>query len=615
MKRFIFLSFLFYNLTMHGQDTTRVNINLNDLENEIISVKVYPPAEKTTWEYVIPEIIPGTYMKVNYFQFYQKLQAFDTEGNKVKVRRTKNIFKLSGDKPISYIHYTVEATLGNRRIWDNILACGGSVYNKESALINFQVVNGYFEGYQDQAFQIEVNKPEGFYGASSIDKISTSEDTDVLLSDNYAELVDQPILYSKPDTSSFQVNDNTFQIAVYAEAGNITSALLKPRFETLMYEIDSFSGLTTEDDYYFILYFVDEENQKGLFKNFGKGSALEHKNSSIYYDDDIIYDSTFSFYNWIGAHEYYHTITPLNLHSEKIGDFNFRKADMSGHVWMYEGITDYLAMLLNSQSSKLLNSARRDLAYATQTSLKKSNQSMTESGRNIIRKRNIFSWINKVFQILNFYEKGKLIAFAMDLELMERSNGERRLLDVMLEMKADYHGAQFDDTELLSILEKYTYPGFEEQFKPYIEGTELPPYETYFEKMGWTFYPKGTKLPTYGKFYFSKDSTTDNYYVPWQNGNALDLAVGDTLFTVNNIPVREFMDTKFAFYETIIYPKEGDHIRLQVKRSGKLVELSGKPKLKKLKLARIKIHSDRSEAQKSFSDMYFYRDPELDDQK
>ncbi|MEM1137648.1 MAG: hypothetical protein AAGI07_17550 [Bacteroidota bacterium] len=236
-----------------------------------------------------------------------------------------------------------------------------------------------------------------------------------------------------------------------------------------------------------------------MFKYFGTGSALEHKTSSVYYNTDRYYDSTFSYYNWIAAHEYFHTITPLNLHSEKIAKFNFQEADMSRHVWLYEGITDYFAMLLRAQLSGN-RSAAGNMAWATSTALKHSKQSMTKSAKNIIRKQNIISWIRKIGHIGNFYEKGKLIALGMDIELMERSNGKRRLLDVILEIKKNYDGTFFQDSALFTVMEKYMYPGFKDYCRKYIEGTDIPPYESYFKKLGWTFYPKNSKLSTYGNF-------------------------------------------------------------------------------------------------------------------
>lgn len=606
MKLYLFAILFFSQLLVQAQDTTRVTVDLNDIGNKVVSVRVYPPTEKTAWEYVIPEVIPGTYMKVNYVRFFDRPEAFDLGGNKARVKRSKNVFSISGKNAISHLSYTVKPTLEDQKVWDNILLCGGSAFKSECALFNFQVINGYFEGFEKQPFKIEVNKPTGFFGASSMKKASSSENKDVLVAGNYFELIDQPILYSKADTSSFRVGDNRFHIAVYAESGNVSSELLRPRFDTLMQEIDSYSGFTSADDYWFLVYLADPNQGKGLFKDFGKGSALEHKHSSVYYNEDITYDSTFSFYSYVGAHEYFHTITPLSLHSEKIAEFNFRKADMSRHVWMYEGVTDYLAMLLQVKSGRGRSSSQ--LAFATQSAMDRSRQSMTESGRDIIARRNIFSAINKFKDVANFYEKGKLIAFAMDMELDKRSNGERRLLDAMLVMQRDFKDKPFDDTELLSILEKYTYPGFELEFKPFIEGTELPAYETYFEQFGWTFYDKKAKLPSYGRFYLRKNRKSKQFYVWKKKSNELGFSKGDTILAVNNIPFQELLDTKGAYHETFNIPKLDDHVTVQVKRKGKVVELAGSPKLHKLRYPRMRINPDRTEAQEAFLKRFFNLD-------
>jgi len=352
---------------------------------------------------------------------------------------------------------------------------------------------------------------------------------------------------------------------------------------------------------------VDSEALKGPFKSFGLGSALEHQHSSVYYDDNVVYDTSFSIYNWIGAHEYFHTLTPLSLHSEKIAHFNFREPDMSRHVWMYEGMTDYLAMLLSAQSPRLPSSPPQDIASATQYALDRSRQRMTESGRNILSKGNPISWFRKIKDLGNFYAKGKLIAFALDLELLERSQGKRRLLDVLQEMRSDFEGAFFDDTELLSVLERYTYPGFREQFSPWIEGKEMPPYQSYFDKLGWVFYPKKTPLPTYGRFFFLRDRSSDRYYVGYAKDNELGLVDGDTVLAINQVSPKEFMQTKRAYYDGILYPGPDDQLEVEVLRSGETIRLSGTPQLKKIQQARMKVRADRTEAQQAFSDLFYDR--------
>lgn len=67
-----------------------------------------------------------------------------------------------------------------------------------------------------------------------------SDTLEFLFANNYASLIDQPILYSRADTTSFRIRNNVFKIAVHGENGNITSEKLKHRFATIMHAIDTF---------------------------------------------------------------------------------------------------------------------------------------------------------------------------------------------------------------------------------------------------------------------------------------------------------------------------------------------------------------------------------------
>jgi len=43
------------------------------------------------------------------------------------------------------------------------------------------------------------------------------------------------------------------------------------------------------------------------------------------------------------AHEFFHIVTPLTIHSDKIVPFDFTHPTMSRHLWLYEGMTEYFA--------------------------------------------------------------------------------------------------------------------------------------------------------------------------------------------------------------------------------------------------------------------------------
>lgn len=590
-------------LSAKSQSITKIEVQLDINEKERIAVMVFPPEDRNEWRYVIPEIIPGTYMKINYERLYSKIKAFDADGNKLKVKRKDNVFLITGNQPLHHLSYEVEQSQGDWKIWDRILACAGTVFTDNSYLINFQLISGYFDGYQDKSHEVTFLKAKDLYAATSMDSKLRSRDKDVFSAENYFQLIDQPLLYSVPDTTSFQIKANRFRIAIHSESGKVEAEMLKPRLTKIMHAIDSFSGFTTEEDYHFIFYYVNKERLKGMFKTFGMGSALEHNNSSIYYFNEAVWDTTFSNLDWIGAHEYFHTITPLSLHSEKIHDFNFETPDMSRHGWLYEGVTDYFAALLSAQYD-LSNSITWNMQWAVRTAEKQKPRSFTESSQNIIKK-NMFSWIGKIGQLGNFYERGKLVALAMDMEIYERSDGKKRLIDVMLKMKEDYEGSYFQDDELRDLLVKYSYPEVGEIYDKYVEGDEVVPYSDYFQKLGWTYHGKGEQMPSYGRFNMWYDEEKGHYNVTWQKKNELGLKEGDIVLAVNGVEATPEKMKETKMLTKVFFPDDGDSITIKINRDGREHLLAAEAVPTKLKYPRITVAEEFSPDQEAYRKEFY----------
>ena len=49
------------------------------------------------------------------------------------------------------------------------------------------------------------------------------------------------------------------------------------------------------------------------------------------------------------AHEFFHIVTPLSIHSEEIQYFDFNQPKMSEHLWLYEGSTEYHAHMVQEK--------------------------------------------------------------------------------------------------------------------------------------------------------------------------------------------------------------------------------------------------------------------------
>ena len=580
-----------------------MKFKLNDTDSDELRVRVYPPDLFSGFEFVVPQIIPGTYMKVNYAKFYSDFTAYDLTGDIMKVSKYDNVFKVQGEQPLQFLEYTVKQSLGNKKVWNNIMPCAGTIITKKSALLNFQLVTGYFEGYENLPFEVEVVRPKSFFGATAIQKKILNDTTEILSTSNYGSLIDQPVLYAEPDTTSFKIDDHRFNIAVHSEDGKNSALELKSGIKKIVESISDYSGFTSNEDYTFIFYFVNEKRLKGVLKTVGVNAALEHTNSSVYCDLDYPLQDTFSYYNHVVPHEYFHTITPLGFHSDKITNFNFRKPDMSRHIWMYEGVTDYFAFLLNAKY--LSQNPKYDLQLAIDYSLKKKRQSMTQSAANIIRKKNAISWITKMLEVGNYYQKGKLIAMGLDMAIMEKTNGNKRLINVLLDLKKEYENTAFLEDDLKDVLIRTGIPGVEDFYNRYIVGNEIPPYNEYLNNLGYVYYPSKSKLPSYGAFDIRKIKNDTSYYVTWAKKNSLGLKKGDSILKINHIPTHIFLSSDTVYEDVILNPVLTDTLSITYRRNGSEFNVKSNPSLEKKRTSKVLEVTNVSEEQRAYRNMFF----------
>ena len=74
----------------------------------------------------------------------------------------------------------------------------------------------------------------------------------------YANLVEMPIMYSKPDFTSFMVDDMEIIISVYSPTGKYTAEQITPNMETMMKAQKRFLGsINTTKKYAILLYLSD----------------------------------------------------------------------------------------------------------------------------------------------------------------------------------------------------------------------------------------------------------------------------------------------------------------------------------------------------------------------
>lgn len=376
---------------------------------------------------IFPAIVPGMYEQDDFGKYIHNLKVIYNDGTeKQGLKKDVNAFELENPMAIKRVEYTVKHTRSENVMHFGVFEPGGTYFNDTAYyMLNFHAIIGYFKNHQNAPYEVKILKGE-HEGSGALSVNSTSEH-DIIKAKTYDELVDNPFLYSQfksNDISRFNVNNMEVEIAVYSENPLINALYLEENIRKIVRNAAENPLLSNylPPKYCFLFYF---DNRKTLFQG-----ALEHKSSSVYYS---LADTTglLPFLSETISHEFMHILTPLNLHSDLITPYNFyNPKTFSSHLWLYEGITEYMAFKNNlgagltdtSEFFLMLNNKSRGSRFYRKRSMIKCSQTVLKN-----KSQNYYS---------NYYEKGALVGFYLDYLINKESKGTKNLssmLQVLLE--------------------------------------------------------------------------------------------------------------------------------------------------------------------------------------
>jgi predicted metalloprotease with PDZ domain len=562
----------------------QIKIDLTHVVDDKVKVEVQ--AEKFSTDEVIyhmPKMIPGTYSIEDYGRFLSEFRALDKKGRSLPVERlTTNSWKISKAKKLKKITYWVEDSYDTALEGPEIFQPAGTNIEADvNFVINPSGFIGFFDGLTSSGYEINIIKPEGFYGSTGLIPMSVNNDlstnltlegvdyssgtsVDVFQTGNYDELVDSPIMYSLPDTTVIDVAGTQVLVSAYspnkiASAGAIASTIE----EVLMAQKDYLGGELPVEKYAFIFYFTDQP-----IMSYG---ALEHSYSSFYFMPEYSVEQMREELRGIAAHEFFHIVTPLNIHSEEIVPFNFVNPEMSRHLWLYEGITEYFAD--NAQVhgglitiDQYINILREKMILASQYNDSLAFTDLSLGALDI-----------HADEYGNVYEKGALIGLALDLTLLELSQGEYGVQEMMADLSKQFGKNQsFIDEELFDIITAMTYPEVRQFFATYVEGEQPLNYPEIFKKAGLVYEP-------YGLFFdYSFGLTQSNLGVDMEEGflfvqnveeldefgKAIGYQEGDVLLGFNNTEMPPLGPETMTYLQGIMQSmEEGKEFTVKVGRS------------------------------------------------
>ena len=538
-------------------------VNLNERGEDLFHVTLYP--EKLTKKnkvFNFAATAPGTYQLMNIGRYVRSFQAFNKDENQIPAEKiSENRWAISKPEEVSRVVYSIAET------WDtpvdnySIFLMAGTSIENDHVLINNQAVFGYFDGMQDYPINIKLDYPDDWKIGTALNK----NEEGFYTAENYDYLVDSPILLGRLSEAKLNVSRTEIEVYTYSKTDLIKAQDLLDAVKDIIFAAEKFLVKLPVDRYTFLFHFEDQS-----------AGAWEHSYSSEYVFTEAPptknYLATLSSFV---SHEFFHIITPLNIHSELITYFNFAEPKMSQHTWLYESVTEWASNVVQLRGG--LFSLEEYLADVTkkmnQSDVYKKDLSLTELALNSFEMQDQFYIV---------YCRGAVTMTLLDIKLLEESGGKKGLREVINELAKDY-GPQksFSEENFFQEFTDKTYPDIMDFFNKYVKGAEPLPVKEYFKKLGINYFESAGYDSSKIGFEFNAAFKEGKLVIESAQNEALPIKHGDVFYKYKG---EEILPGNIGpIFAEINNMKPGEMVTFIMKREGKEFEFNYKLMPKEIK--------------------------------
>ena len=352
---------------------------------------------------------------------------------------------------------------------------GGSNFEAgKNFVLNPHCLFGFFEGMKGVPYQINIIRPSDFFGACSLTDVVSKGNVDTYSIVDYKELQDAPMMYNVPDTTVLNIGETQVLISVYSLNKISSSKFISEQISEILFAQEEYlGGVLPIKKYVYLIYLTSTGGISG------SSGALEHSYSSMYFLPEMDQKYLSQTIRDVSAHEFFHIVTPLNIHAEQIGDFNFNDPQMSKHLWLYEGTTEYASGLVQIKYGNMSLSDYLKVIESKVSGSKGFNDSISFT---LMSEGCLKQYKD---QYSNVYQKGALIGMCLDIQLRYLSKGKYGLQELMVDLSKTYgKNKSFKDDELFDQIVKLTYPEIGDFFHNYVEGNKPLPVKEMLELVG-----------------------------------------------------------------------------------------------------------------------------------
>jgi predicted metalloprotease with PDZ domain len=558
-------------------------LDLTAVNNDRVPVSINPGRfTQDTVTYRLPRVIQGTYSVSDFGKYVDDFTALDYDGNKLNATKSgNNTWTIVGAKKLDQITYYVNDTYDIETSGgiggEQPFSPAGTNIEEDNYVLNLHGFIGYFDELKSNQYTLDVTAPASFDRTSALKSTGekASENganiTSSYFAPRYFDITDNPMMYGDLDVEEFMVGDIKIVLSLFSPNKTHTAESLKETVFEMMEAQKAYLGEINTTSRYDIYVYLSEGKEDSP-KGFG---ALEHQTSTVaVFSEKMPLESLKATMIDVIAHEFFHIVTPLSVHSEDVHYFDYNEPTFSKHLWMYEGVTEYFAQhfqvykglvepqeFYNTIDNKIMTSKNLD-----------DSMSFTVMSENVLEEPYASNYYN-------VYMKGALIGMCVDILMRKESKGERSMLSLMKELSNKYGVDQpFEDDKLIDEITEMTYPSVGEFLRTHVEGETPIDYDEFFKMVGLTKAEKEVETnfifsggqniifdanPQKGEIFF-KNNALDNSF--WKSQN---IQVGDVIKKVNgsDLTLETAQQTIGMMYSWQV----GQDITMELERDGETI--------------------------------------------
>ncbi len=414
----------------------------------------------------MPVWTPGSYMVREFSRHINSLKAYAGDKRLPIDKYAKNKWKLATQGmdtlTIEYEVYAFELTVRTSYISEDFFILNGA-----SLFL-------YIEHYQHISHYASITAP---YFAEIVSTLKYAEDS--YFAQNYDTLVDHPILGGDFDITSYIAGNVEHYLYILGK-GNYHLPKLKEDLQKITtYEIKVMGGMPC-DKYHFYIINTD--------KIYG---GLEHCCCSVNmvprfnYDKDN-YLSTIS----LLAHEYFHLWNIKTIRPQSLQSFDYSEENYTRLLWFVEGITSFFDDYFVYKAG--ISTLQEYLAIVA----KNINTTLNNAGNSIqsLGDASFDAWIKYYRQNENapntqvsYYVKGSVVALALHLYLLQHSDGEKGMDDIMSYFYQKYITSPqigYTYTSIITWVKECTGIDIVDFLEKYVEDVQELPLDEYLQFAG-----------------------------------------------------------------------------------------------------------------------------------